>query len=130
MTAEQLRKLGFIPRGTRCDRIMELIDSGLDDSSIARQIGGDVDTIAVYRMWHDGTLTEPANEGESAAGRTAEGETPDYVIAWFLHKARVGYNEIARKMGRTRAQVRRLIYYYADKNRGKAGDKDGLQDEN
>lgn len=121
MTAEQLRKHGYIPRGSRCDRIMVLIDAGWDDASIARQIGGDADSIAVYRMWHDGKLTEPTNEEPSAAGRPAEGVTPDYAIAWLMHKTGADYSEIARKMGRTRAQVRRLIYYCADKYGGEAG---------
>ena len=99
MTAEQLRKQGYIPRGTRCDRIMVLIDAAWDDASIARKVGADADTIAVYRMWHDGTLTEPSNEEESTNRRTVKGEMPDCAIAWLMHKAGARYGEIARKMG-------------------------------
>lgn len=135
MTAAELRQRGDIPRGSRCDRIMELIDEGWEDAAIAKKYGTGSDTIAVYRMWHDGTLAPASRDEPSDQGRKGaqDGGKPKYEIAYELRASGLRYRKIAEILGKSIHSARNMVSRYcvlhglqgdpAKKNRRKGGDE-------
>ena len=135
MRAAELRQRGDIHRGSRCDRIMELIDEGWEDAAIAKKYGTGSDTIAVYRMWHDDKLTPAGHEGPIEQGRKGarDGAQPKYEIAYELRASGLRYREIAEILGKSTHSVRNMVSRYcvlhglqgdpAKKNKRKGGDE-------
>lgn len=116
MTAEELRRRGAAPPGSRCDRIMQAIDAGMSDKDIAKRYGTSAKVIAVYRAWHDGNLAQAKNDMPTDRGRPGaqDGGKPKYETAWEMRALGWSYKRIAEAMGKSEHAARNLVYRYGE----------------
>lgn len=118
---------------SRYDDIMRAIEMGFSDEDLAGMYRTDVETIAVYRKAHDGTLMLNA---QYDVRQPDENEDRDETII-RMYKDGYRINMIAESTGTKFGTVRNVIYNYRRDNgirgwlkRGKpGGNENGLADE-